>query len=216
MQPAPFGLKSTASCTASSLTSPPLPKQSASTEKGLLGGMQDGHLTDAQLPSTGEAGKGVDWDTVWQRYGKWCQWSSSTVHYEGLCISVKVDRTVAPVDWATPGPAAGLKCLKSFLTKARLSKYASQRNDPNAEALSGVSIIMVLAWPSSIIRLIPCVYSLPPQLSPYFHFGHLAPQRAAYEANKVRSSHKESVDAFIEESVVRRELSDNYCFYNPR
>lgn len=26
---------------------------------------------------------------------------------------------------------------------------------------------------------------------------------------------QEGVDAFLEESVVRRELSDNYCFYTP-
>lgn len=26
---------------------------------------------------------------------------------------------------------------------------------------------------------------------------------------------QEDVDAFLEESVVRRELSDNYCFYVP-
>ena len=28
-------------------------------------------------------------------------------------------------------------------------------------------------------------------------------------------SMQEDVDAFLEESVVRRELSDNYCFYVP-
>ena len=26
----------------------------------------------------------------------------------------------------------------------------------------------------------------------------------------------QSVEGFLEESVVRRELSDNYCYYNPR
>jgi deoxyribodipyrimidine photo-lyase len=50
-------------------------------------------------------------------------------------------------------------------------------------------------------------------LSPYFHFGHLAPQRAALEAKKLRSTAPDSVDSFLEESVVRRELSDNFCFH---
>ena len=29
-----------------------------------------------------------------------------------------------------------------------------------------------------------------------------------------RSRYKESVEAFIEEAVVRRELADNFCYYN--
>lgn len=54
---------------------------------------------------------------------------------------------------------------KGFLSKARLSKYDEKRNDPTvADALSG--------------------------LSPYLHFGHLAPQRAAIEAAKHKSVHK--------------------------
>ena len=30
------------------------------------------------------------------------------------------------------------------------------------------------------------------------------------------SSNKSSVDAFIEEALVRRELADNFCFYNSK
>ena len=53
---------------------------------------------------------------------------------------------------------------EGFLTKARLGHYDSKRNDPNADAVSG--------------------------LSGYFHFGQLAPQRAALEAGKHRNSSK--------------------------
>ena len=31
-----------------------------------------------------------------------------------------------------------------------------------------------------------------------------------------KGSHVAAVDAFLEESIVRRELADNYCFYQPR
>jgi deoxyribodipyrimidine photo-lyase len=45
----------------------------------------------------------------------------------------------------------------------------------------------------------------PPQalsnLSPWLHFGQLAPQRAALEAAKLRPKHKESVEGFLEELV---------------
>ncbi|MFW6140363.1 MAG: deoxyribodipyrimidine photo-lyase [Acidobacteriota bacterium] len=43
-------------------------------------------------------------------------------------------------------------------------------------------------------------------LSPYFHFGQLSSQRAALEIK--------GTEAFLEEVIVRKELSDNFCFYN--
>ncbi len=59
-----------------------------------------------------------------------------------------------------------------------MKPYAEKRNNPNFDAQSN--------------------------LSPYFHFGQLAPQRAALEALKHKSQFKEAVDGFIEELVVRR------------
>ena len=50
-------------------------------------------------------------------------------------------------------------------------------------------------------------------ISPYLHFGQISPQRVALEAFKI-SADKKSRDAFLEELIVRRELSDNFCFYN--
>ncbi|MFW5721799.1 MAG: deoxyribodipyrimidine photolyase, partial [Desulfohalobiaceae bacterium] len=46
------------------------------------------------------------------------------------------------------------------------------------------------------------------------HFGQIAAQRVAQEvlSFKTRTAYKE---AFLEELIVRRELSDNFCFYNP-
>jgi deoxyribodipyrimidine photo-lyase len=63
-------------------------------------------------------------------------------------------------------------------------------------------------------------------LSAYLHFGQLSAQRAALEAAKhcVSSSPADddsggamnaAVDSFLEELVVRRELSDNFCLHNP-
>eukprot|EP00210_Caulerpa_lentillifera_P007623 g7280.t2 len=66
--------------------------------------------------------------------------------------------------------------------------YASSRNNPTLpEAQSG--------------------------LSPYLHFGFLAPQRAALEAQKHEHQFKDSVNQFLEELIIRRELSDNFCHY---
>ncbi len=67
-----------------------------------------------------------------------------------------------------------------------LERFHTDRNDPLADGQSG--------------------------LSPWLHFGHLAPQRAAMEALKA-APETEGTKAFIEELVVRRELSDNFCLY---
>jgi hypothetical protein len=44
----------------------------------------------------------------------------------------------------------------------------------------------------------------------YLHFGQIAPQRCAYAARQKGGDNA----SFIEELVVRRELADNFCFYN--
>lgn len=52
-------------------------------------------------------------------------------------------------------------------------------------------------------------------LTQYFlSLGHISTQRCIWEARSFQKSYKESADAFIEEAFIRRELSDNFCFYN--
>ncbi len=85
-----------------------------------------------------------------------------------------------------PGESAALRHLRSFL-KNRFDAYFEYRNDPSRNGQSG--------------------------LSPYLHFGQLSAQRVALEA-MASSASKQSRDAFLEELIIRRELSDNFCFYN--
>ena len=40
-------------------------------------------------------------------------------------------------------------------------------------------------------------------------------QRAVLFVKKNCKSYSESVASFVEEGIVRRELSDNFCHYNP-
>jgi deoxyribodipyrimidine photo-lyase len=51
-------------------------------------------------------------------------------------------------------------------------------------------------------------------LSPYLHFGHIGIHEVA-ERVLASGAPDEDVDAFLEEAVIRRELSFNLCFYNP-
>lgn len=84
------------------------------------------------------------------------------------------------------GEKAASKRLDNFIEQG-LEKYETGRNDPNRSCQSG--------------------------LSPYLHFGQISAQRAALEVKK--SSTPESAKAaFLEELIVRRELSDNFCHYN--
>ncbi|KAK7091018.1 deoxyribodipyrimidine photo-lyase-like isoform X2 [Littorina saxatilis] len=109
------------------------------------------------------------------------------VDWEAAHQFLQVDRSVKEVEWAKPGTFAALKMLESFCTQ-RLKYFSSQRNNPNKLALSN--------------------------LSPWIHFGQLSVQRCIVTVKLYRSRSSEGVDAFIEEAVVRRELADNFCFYN--
>jgi deoxyribodipyrimidine photo-lyase len=104
--------------------------------------------------------------------------------------SVKVDETVKEVAWIKPGHKAAVAMLQSFI-KERLRHYKSLRNDP-VEQHKAVS-----------------------NLSPYFHFGQISPQRAVFEVNKESGKFKECVDMFFNEAVIWREMAENLCFYNP-
>lgn len=109
------------------------------------------------------------------------------VDWEAVDSFIDVDRAVKDVDWAKAGTEAGLEMLESFCN-SRLKYFATDRNNPTKEALSN--------------------------LSPWFHAGHISVQRAILRVREFRSKSKDSVEAFIEEAVVRRELADNFCFYN--
>ena len=106
--------------------------------------------------------------------------------WKAVDASLTVDRSVPEVEWCVPGTAAGLEAARAFC-EARLKLFADKRNDPNVAALS--------------------------DLSPYTHFGQIAPQRAALIVKAHYGKHAEGVKSYLEESIVRRELSDNFCFY---
>ena len=52
-------------------------------------------------------------------------------------------------------------------------------------------------------------------MSPWVNHGQVSMQRAVLFVKAEGKSHSASVTSFVEEAVVRRELSDNFCFYNP-
>ncbi len=112
--------------------------------------------------------------------------SSDKTDWNKIYKSLKVNRDVKEVDWIKPGESAAIKTLEDFL-KNKFDKYNELRNDPTKDAQSN--------------------------LSPYLHFGQISAQRVALETQRLNGN-KESEKSFLEELIVRRELSDNFCYFN--
>jgi len=91
------------------------------------------------------------------------------------------------VQWINPGTDNAIETLNIFI-KNKLNHYSEFRNIPTLNYQSN--------------------------LSPYLHFGQISSQRIALEILKV-DGFDESKKAFLEELIIRKELADNYCYYNP-
>ncbi len=91
---------------------------------------------------------------------------------------------------AIPGEEAAHHALELFIAET-LQDYATLRNDPVDDHLSG--------------------------LSPYLHYGNLSSLRVALEVSAAASQNpalQTAADTLIEEMIVRKELSDNFCYHN--
>jgi len=108
------------------------------------------------------------------------------INWKAIEKNLNADWSVPQVDWLEPGQKAAHRMLDRFIAH-KLSAYDQRRNDPNEDGQS--------------------------HLSPYLHFGQISAQRVALEVQRVKTSSKNR-EAFLEELIVRRELSDNFCFYN--
>ncbi|RMX68348.1 hypothetical protein DD238_005317 [Peronospora effusa] len=116
--------------------------------------------------------------------------TSSKAVYKALEL-LDVDRDVKAVDWHfRGGEAAASACVKKFLTPDRLASYATERNEPSLDAGSDLSV--------------------------YLRYGHISVVRVALAANKLKgvARAKEGLASFLEEVIVRRELSVNLVVYN--
>jgi len=98
----------------------------------------------------------------------------------------KIDNSVKPVNNFKGGTSQAVKHLNVFL-KDKIDKYAEKRNDPNLNFGSN--------------------------MSPYLHFGQISSLNIALSVLKNKSLGYES---FLEELIVRRELSMNFVFYNSK
>jgi deoxyribodipyrimidine photo-lyase len=99
------------------------------------------------------------------------------------------DDRVGRVDWAVPGTEAALRRYDEFV-RTGLPRYDQLRNDPN----QGAEICS--------------------SLSPWLNFGHVG---FATLLRRLESHNRDAAgkQSFVEEGLVRRELSDNFLWYTP-
>ncbi|WP_424358959.1 deoxyribodipyrimidine photo-lyase [Methanocella sp. MCL-LM] len=108
-------------------------------------------------------------------------------------IMQTVDRLSLPEVPSSPlfrgGETEADKTLERFVEE-RLDGYAENRNRPELYFTS--------------------------DLSPYLRFGCISPARVIRRVLERRGELPEEVDAFVEEAFVRRELAENFTFYDRR
>jgi deoxyribodipyrimidine photo-lyase len=105
---------------------------------------------------------------------------------EKAISKLRIDRSVKRVNAFHGGTKEGKSHLEIFL-ESKLDRFPELRNDPTLDYLS--------------------------HMSPYLHFGQISPLYIALKVSKTRSL---GVEAFLEELIIRRELSMNFVFYNEK
>lgn len=112
---------------------------------------------------------------------------ASDAKLDALVAGCDINMDVLPSLRLRGGRRAALAQLEAFASKG-LPHYGSERNNPSNAIESN--------------------------LSPYLHFGCLAPQEIALRALNSKKAPDEAIDAFLEQLIVRRELSYNFCWHN--
>lgn len=108
------------------------------------------------------------------------------IDWNHLLKKLSINKDVEPVDWVNPGYKNSLKMLEIFINK--VDSYEKDRNNPNLDANSN--------------------------LSPYLHFGQISSQEVVLKVMKKVS--KEKLKSFLEEIIIRKELADNFCYFNTK
>ena len=157
---------------------------------GLASDKQE-HAARTLRPKIGEYLEDFLVDLTPTKIGK----QSTNMPQDGLDLSdidkildgMYLDRSVGALSHLYKGGTSEAKKLFRRFLKNSFDGYDEHRNQPQTDDVS--------------------------HMSKYLHFGHISPIWLALEARKSRAG-KGNVESFVEELVVRRELSMNFVFYN--
>jgi deoxyribodipyrimidine photo-lyase len=120
---------------------------------------------------------------------------STNMQADGLDLSdidkvldgMDLDRSVSTLGHLYNGGTSEAKRMFRRFLKNSFDDYVEHRNQPQTDDVS--------------------------HMSKYLHFGHVSPIWLVLEARR-SNANKDNVESFVEELVVRRELSMNFVFYN--
>lgn len=104
---------------------------------------------------------------------------------------LNMDHSVPHVGGMNAGHQVAMERFNNFCSSTQygLKNFDSLRNDPNHQSVCS-------------------------NLSPWINHGHVSFQRLALDIRALKK-HTNGTAAYIEEGVVRRELSDNFVYYTP-
>jgi deoxyribodipyrimidine photo-lyase len=100
--------------------------------------------------------------------------------------TLQCDFNILPLKQFLPGYTSGMKTALDFIN-TKLDEYDTNRNNPNLDGTSN--------------------------LSPWLHFGQISAEKIALQIIKTDVNEK-SKQAFWNEIIIWKEVSDNYCLYN--
>lgn len=106
---------------------------------------------------------------------------------EQVLRELKLDRSVAPVPEFFRGGTAVAKARFDHFIASSLKRYKDNRNQPGTDHVS--------------------------HMSPYLHFGQISSLYLAIKAQKAMHGNEENTQVFLDELIVRRELSMNFVEY---
>lgn len=122
------------------------------------------------------------------------KWSGTIMRLDQLTAQIESVIAGVPSNHVVSIPDSGEQAaanLLDYFVEQKLGNYLIDKNNPTIDGISG--------------------------LSTYLHFGQISSLQIAlrvYEAVAQEPSLQASADAFLEELIVRKELSDNFCYFN--
>ena len=106
---------------------------------------------------------------------------------DGILDGMDLDTSVTRLSHLYKGGSSEAKKIFRRFLKKSLQDYVANRNQPQTDFVS--------------------------HMSKYLHYGHVSPIWLALEARRAGVGEK-NIDSFVEEVIVRRELSMNFVFYD--
>lgn len=99
-----------------------------------------------------------------------------------------------------------------FYCPDELLKFSCQQSKNYSTISNTLCVPLVIC--NIIFNVIKMIFMVHVTGQCFFLVGQISVQRCILTVRQYRSKYKESVESYIEEAIIRRELSDNFCFYN--